>query len=208
MPLTSNVGPAKSSDEHLTPADCEAMLQRVCFGHLSFVRGGNADVLPIRYAFLDGWVYFRADLELRELIARSPWLVLSVIEPRDSMRLASVVVRGGCYEAEQTGSAIRDAAALEGIIELRDRATVGPEGEPRIQRTSTVFRLHIDEMRGITAVVPCPPGERPYDALELRHLRETGRDHTAGEDARADDDGMAEPNPPSPGRPDRSSRIR
>lgn len=208
MPSTPKVGPARSSDEHLTKEDCEAMLQRVCFGHLAFVRGGHADVLPIRYAFRDEWVYFRADRELREVIAQSPWLVLSVSEPQESMRLASVIVRGGCYEADGTGSAVRDAAALQGIIELRDRATVGPERQPRIRRSSTVFRLHVDEMRGITAFVPCPPGERPYDALEVRHLRETGRDHTAAEDERADDDGMAEPNPPSPGRPDRSSRGR
>lgn len=190
MSATSNVGPAGFADTQMTVAGCEAVLRRACFGHVAFARGGHAEVRPIRYAFVDGWIYFRADVRLREVIARSPWLVLAVTELENATRVSSVIARGGCYEAEATGTALGDAAALAGIMELRDRARVGAERGPRVRRSSTVFRIHVDELHGVTAYVPCPPGERPYDAVETQHLRDADRKQTAADDERADDDGM------------------
>ena len=154
MTATSNVGPLETRDSPLPPAECEAVLRRACFGHLAFLWEGHADVRPIRYVFLDGWVYFRADLRLRKVIAGNPWLVLSVTEVPDATHVSSVIVRGGCYETERTGTMLGDAAALAGIIELRDPAGVGSEHGPRMRRSSTVFRLHVDELRGLTASVP------------------------------------------------------
>lgn len=161
MTAVSNVGPSAFLDRQMARADCEALLGRVCFGHLALARDGHADVRPIRYAYRDGWVYFRADLSLRKVIARNPWLVLSVTELEDPTCVSSVVVRGGCYETERTGTTLGDAAALAGIMELRDRAAASREPGPRVRRSSTVFRLHVDELRGVTALVPCPAGERP-----------------------------------------------
>ena len=200
MTATSNVGPVQFVDTQMPTEECEAVLGRACFGHLAFVRQGHVDVMPTRYAYLDGWIYFRADIELRKLIAASPWLALSVTQLEDPMRVTSVVARGGCYETERTGTALGDASALHGIMELRDRPSAAPERAPRVKRASTVFRLHVDELRGVTATVPCPAGERPYDAVETQHLRDAARQQTAADDARADDDGMAESHPPRPGR--------
>jgi nitroimidazol reductase NimA-like FMN-containing flavoprotein (pyridoxamine 5'-phosphate oxidase superfamily) len=195
MPATPNVGPSKSADESMSVKNSEALLRRACFGHLAFARDGHADVLPIRYTFLEGWVYFRADLGLSEVIAHNPWLVLSVTEFQDANLVSTVIVRGGCYQTEQTGTTIGDAAALRGIMELRDRAA-GPERKARGRRSSTVFRLHVDEMRGITALVPCPARDRSFDDRETQHSREARRDQTAAEDTRAAADGVAAANPP------------
>ena len=192
MPGTPNVGPSKSADESMSAKNCEALLRRACFGHLAFARDGHADVLPIRYIFLEGWVYFRADLGLSEVIAHNPWLVLSVTEFQDANLVSSVIVRGGCYQTEQTGTTIGDAAALRGIMQLRDRAMVGPQRKPRGRRSSTVFRLHVDEMRGITALVPRPASDRSFDDRENQHVRETERDQTAAEGKRAAADSVAE----------------
>jgi len=52
--------------------------------------------------------------------------------------------------------------------------------------------------------VPCPAGEGPSDATEADHLRGSSGDQTAGEDARADDDGMPAHEPP---RPKHSGRL-
>jgi len=210
MTATSNVGPAQFIDTQMPTAECEAVLARACFGHLAFVRQGQVDVRPTRYAYVDGWVYFRADIGLRKVIAASPWLALSVTQLEDATHVTSVVARGGCYETERTGTAVGDASAMDGIMELRDRPRTGPDRAPRVRRASTVFRLHVDDLRGITAAVPCPAGERPYDAVETEHLREAARHQTVADDARADDDGMAESRPPRPrpGRPGRASRPR
>lgn len=157
MTATSNVGPADFIDTQIPRSECEGVLRRACFGHLAFMRDKHVDVLPTRYVYLDGWVYFRADKALRTVIAASPWLVLSVTQLEDETHVMSVVARGGCYEAERTGTAVGDVAALQGIMELRDRPRAGRG--PRVRRRSTVFRLHVDELRGITATVPCPAGE-------------------------------------------------
>lgn len=159
MRVNSNVGPLMSVDTQITRAECEVALRRVCFGHLAFVRAGHADVLPIRYAYLEGWVYFRADLNLRRIIAQSPWLALSVTELDSGNRVSSIIVRGGCYETEGTGTGAGDAAALRGIMELRDPTTTGRERKPRVRRSSIVFRLHVDELRGVSVSVPCPAGD-------------------------------------------------
>ncbi|HXT17467.1 MAG TPA: pyridoxamine 5'-phosphate oxidase family protein [Gemmatimonadaceae bacterium] len=158
MTAAPNVGPSQFLDTPMTTAECEALLRRACFGHLAFSTGRHADVRPIRYAYREDWVYFRADVGLRKIIAASPWLLLSATELQDPTRVSSVIVRGGCYEAESTGSTLGDAVALQGIMELRDRASVNPRRAPRVRRSSTVFRLHVDELRGVTAFVPCPAG--------------------------------------------------
>jgi nitroimidazol reductase NimA-like FMN-containing flavoprotein (pyridoxamine 5'-phosphate oxidase superfamily) len=196
MPPTIS-GSSPDGEAILTTTDCLEVLGRVCFGHLAFSRGRKVGVLPIRYALLDGWVYFRANSALRDWIARSPWLCLSITEVRDETQHLSVIVRGGCYAAESTGSAAGDADALRGIVALRDRAKVGPKTTQPRDRTLTVFRLRTEEMEGSVTHVPCPAGERPYDDLEMDYLRVAGREHTTADDSRADDDGMAAPEPPA-----------
>jgi len=41
-----------------TPAACAAFLEEHCFGHLVLARGTQVDAVPIRFTFLDGWLYF------------------------------------------------------------------------------------------------------------------------------------------------------
>lgn len=206
MPPT--IGRRSPSDETaLRTEHCLDLVGRVCFGHLAFSRGRHIDVLPVRYALEDGWVFFRADFDLRHWIARSPWLCLSVTEIRDSAH-ASVVVRGGCYAAEDTGSAAGDSSAQRGIVALRDRARVGPMTTRRRKRTLGIFRLRVEEVRGTVTVVPCPAGRRPYDEGELAYLRTASRTHSQSDDSRADDDGMAEPDPATVLTPDSSARTR
>jgi nitroimidazol reductase NimA-like FMN-containing flavoprotein (pyridoxamine 5'-phosphate oxidase superfamily) len=166
MPVPTNVGPSVAIDEQLSAADCLALLSRVCFAHLAFVQDGHANVLPIRYSYLDGWVYFRADLSLRGVITRNPWLVLSITERESATRVTSVIARGGCYETHATGTAASDAAALRGIMELRDRTTRDREARPHVRRSLTVFRLHVDELRGVSASVPCPASGRPHETTD------------------------------------------
>lgn len=194
---TTNVPALHGAEELLSRGDCEAVLGRTCFGHLALLRDANIDVLPIRFAFSDDWVYFRADPVLRDVIAHHPWVALSVNELSDVTHVRSVIVRGGCYATENTGSDASDAKAMRGIIALRDRTMVGRTEEAHGERTTTVFRVHAEEMQGTIVFVPCPAGERVYDEVELQLLRERARTQTAGDDERADDDGMAEPNPPA-----------
>ena len=199
--MLATVSPALRSTNHvLSQEECQATLGRTCFGHLAFARDGRADVLPVRFAFVAGWLYFRADLELRMAIATNPVVTLAVTELRDITHFDSVVVRGGCYETEMTGAMDGDTDAMRGIVQMRDRPAIAKSrGNQRVRRTLTVLRLRADEMQGTTTFVPCQTGEHGYDDVALQLFRETEWHQTVREDARADDDGMAEqpPNAPS-----------
>ena len=157
---------AHSVSRDLPIEDCTATLRRTCFGHLSFVRGEHVDVLPARFAFVDGWAYFRANEALGDTIMHNRWMVLAVTEHRDDNQFASVILRGACYGTEDTGSVAGDRAALEGIVALRDRPELGHEEQPPVERSLTVFRIHADHISGSLTLVPCPPGERPYSTRE------------------------------------------
>ena len=82
--------------------------------------------------------------------------------PRADLELREVVACGSCFEADSTGTLVGDAAALRGIMELRDRPTVLRELAPPGHRSSTVYGLHVDERRGITATAADENAPRRY----------------------------------------------
>jgi len=158
MPGTSHVLTPPPFPTLLSSTVCRALLARTCFGHLSLIRRTHVDTLPIRFAFADGWLYFRADNALRHALGHNSWVTISITETIDQTHVMSVVARGACYGTEHTGSADDDLAALRGIMRLRDRVPVGVARARWVERTSTVVRMHIDELRGRTTLVPCPAG--------------------------------------------------
>lgn len=154
--MTSATGLAPALDaRRLSRKQCVAMLERSCFAHLAFVRRTHADVVPIRVAFSEGWLYFRADRELKETIGHNAWVAITVSERVSSTRFASVVVRGTCYATENTGSRGGDAAAFRGIMKLRDRAPATAAQMRRMERTLVILRVRVEELRGTLSVVPC-----------------------------------------------------
>src|SRR5690242_11621190 len=104
-----DVLPAASPFTALSVNACRAMLERTCFGHLAFVRQTHVDALPIRFAFVDPWLYFQADHALRHALGHNAWVAVSIDESVDATHMASVVARGACYATERTGSRDSDA---------------------------------------------------------------------------------------------------
>jgi nitroimidazol reductase NimA-like FMN-containing flavoprotein (pyridoxamine 5'-phosphate oxidase superfamily) len=144
---------------------CNSVLARTCFGHLGFALKAHVEAVPIRFAFVEGSLYFRANRAMCLAIASNRWVLISVVEMVDATHFASVVARGTCYETEHTGTTNGDAAALRGIVELRDRAPASPR-VARGERKSIVFRVHVDDLRGRTTFVPCPAA--PSHAFKSR----------------------------------------
>jgi nitroimidazol reductase NimA-like FMN-containing flavoprotein (pyridoxamine 5'-phosphate oxidase superfamily) len=153
----------------LTTDECKALLGRVAFGHIAFTRSSHVEALPIRFAFVEGWMYFRANSGLRAAIAQNPWVVFVVVDLLDPLRVSSVIARGTCYATEQTGSATEDAAALRGIMQLRDPAPDAARTN-RAGRTSIVFRMHVDQLRGYTSL-DVAPANRLVDSPEPPQVR-------------------------------------
>ena len=141
--------------DDLSSDACHAVLERTCVGHLAYNTAGRIDAAAIRLVFLEGWIYFTADRMLRRAIAENSWAVISVLDVLDAEHVASVVVCGTCYQAEGTGSAQSDAAALRGIVRLRDREPVAATQQRRLARRHSVLRLHIERLHGVTMRLPC-----------------------------------------------------
>jgi len=87
------------------------------------------------------------------------WVAVAVAAPAENGRWISVVARGTCYATENTGTAAVDAAALHGIVRLREQTgEPAPRGH-RAPRASVVFRMHIEDLHGRMIAAPCPPGD-------------------------------------------------
>jgi len=149
-PLPTGAPPLELSDDA-----CRSVLARTCFGSLAYAHQGRIDAMPIRFVFVEGWLYFAADNRLRRAIANDSWIVVSVSDVLDAEHVASVVVRGTGHSAEHTGSARTDVAALRGIVRLRDRVPVTASQLGRRARTHAVLRLRVDRVRGVTTRLPC-----------------------------------------------------
>ena len=144
------------------------MLERTCFGHLAYNSEGRIDGAPVRFVFVEGWVYFAADRGLRRALANNSWVVIVVSDVLDSEHVASVVSRGTCYHTERTGSARSDAAALRGIVRLRNREPAAATHLRRIARTHSVVRMHVEQLHGATTRLPCST----VAALDMLKTRE------------------------------------
>lgn len=134
---------------------CRSILERTCFGVLAYNSAGRIDAAPVRVVFVEGWMYFAADRRLRRAIANNSWVVISVSDVLHAEHIASVVVRGTCYQTERTGSARSDRAALRGVVRLRDREPAAATQLRRIARTHAVLRLHVEHLHGDTTRLPC-----------------------------------------------------
>ena len=176
---------------------CRAVLERSRFGHLAFAREGIVDVVPIRFASLEGSLYFRADAQMRIDIGHNRWAVISVVDMLEPNLFASVVARGACYATEDTGSSKGDAAALRGIRWLRDCSPGETQRSSRDTGTTIVYRLHVDGLRGSTTVVS---NSDCVDSVARPHVHVGLRAESSDDNARANDDGMRQPRPdlPSP----------
>jgi nitroimidazol reductase NimA-like FMN-containing flavoprotein (pyridoxamine 5'-phosphate oxidase superfamily) len=155
--------------QQLSGDACRAALARSCFGHLAFTRHSHVEAVPIRFAFVEGWLYFRANSGLRAAIAHNPWAVVSVAEALDPTMVDSFVASGGCYGTEQTGSAAEDAVALRGIMRLRGPQPADHVRTSTAERTGIVFRMHVDQLRGYRMSVP--PADHLSDSTEVRQGR-------------------------------------
>ena len=154
----------------LSGDECKAVLARNCFGHLAFTRNSHVEAVPIRFAFVEGWLYFRANSVLRAAIAHNPWVVVSIAETLDPSGIDSVVARGGCYATEHTGSKSEDAIALRGIVRLRNSTPADRVPNGKAERTSVVFRMHVDQLRGYRTFEPSL-AEHLVDSIEPPRVR-------------------------------------
>jgi nitroimidazol reductase NimA-like FMN-containing flavoprotein (pyridoxamine 5'-phosphate oxidase superfamily) len=154
----ATAAPVSTNASSLSREACTSLLARSCFGHLAFANRTEPQILPVRLVVSEGWIYFRADRVLARAIRHNAWVAVTVSERIDATHVASVIANGACYATDRTGSWKDDAAALRGIVKLRDRVPSSVTGRRRMERTQTIFRVHLEDVRGTITVVPCDQG--------------------------------------------------
>ncbi|HET6700498.1 MAG TPA: pyridoxamine 5'-phosphate oxidase family protein, partial [Gemmatimonadaceae bacterium] len=131
----------------LSRTECTRLLARNYVGRLAYAFRDAVDIVPLHYAYVDGWIYARTSpgQKLAKL-RHNRWVAFEVDEVRGVFDWTSVVVHGGLYVLSPDGPEA-DASAWERAVELLRRLVpaAGTAFDPMPERTM-VFRIHADEM--------------------------------------------------------------
>jgi uncharacterized protein len=137
---------------NLSREECEEVLQRNSVGRLGVIADERIEIVPLHYAFDDGWIFGRTSMgqKLRS-IRRNWWVAFEVDEVDATFDWRSVVVHGGFY--------LLDSSAGPHDAELVDRAVaairrVVPEAfgpaDP-VRGRELLFGIAVQEMTGRAA---------------------------------------------------------
>lgn len=141
----------------LGPRECDRVLHRNSVGRIAFAFDRRVEILPIHYVPDGEWLYGRTSPgDKLAMWHHSHWVAFEVDEVRGLFDWTSVVVHGGLDVLDPSTSA-RAAAAWEHAIALLRRLVpdTGTVHDPVPNRT-IVFRIHVDEVSGRSALPPPP----------------------------------------------------
>jgi nitroimidazol reductase NimA-like FMN-containing flavoprotein (pyridoxamine 5'-phosphate oxidase superfamily) len=137
----------------LDRAEIDAVLDRNQVGRIAYALHDRVDVQPIHYAYDGEWLYGRTSPGQKlATIAHNHWVAFEVDEVVGAFDWRSVVARGGFFVIDPEGTPQEREAWSHAVDLLR---AIVPETmtdeDPAAFRT-TVFRIHVDEVTGRTAV--------------------------------------------------------
>jgi nitroimidazol reductase NimA-like FMN-containing flavoprotein (pyridoxamine 5'-phosphate oxidase superfamily) len=131
----------------LSRAECMRLLARNHVGRLAYAFRDAVDIVPLYYAYADGWIYARTSpgQKLAKL-RHNRWVAFEVDELHGKFDWSSVVVHGALYLLERES----------GVSETWEQAVTVLQGkfpeaftdhDPVPFRTA-LFRIHVDAVSG------------------------------------------------------------
>lgn len=152
----------------LDPRRCEDLLRRNDVGRLAFTMQDRVGIVPVHYAYDEGWIYGRTEPEGKLVpILRNRRVAFEVDEIEGMFSWESVVVHGSLYLIEADASE-QEKAAYDKALRLLRRilpTTLG-KADP-VPFRDQLFRISVSEMSGRfatlggTRIEPRP--ERTHD---------------------------------------------
>lgn len=160
----------------LSREECESVLLRNNVGRLAFAIHDRVNILPIHYAFLNGWIYARTSSasKLRDIL-RNRRIAFEVDEHSDMFDWRSVIVHGPLYVIQPDAAQIARSVyrtALTAIRGLLPSALTETDPVP--------FR---DQLVRIRAVDMTGRASAPYGGYALSSKSDAQISDTADADA-------------------------
>jgi len=131
----------------MSRADCIRLMARNHVGRLAYTYRDAVDIVPIYYAYDDGWIYARTSPGQKiAKLRHNRWVAFEVDEIYGMFHWSSVVVHGGLYllDADTTAAETWEQA----VMALQKKFPGAFTQRDPVPFRSTIFRIHLDEVSG------------------------------------------------------------
>jgi uncharacterized protein len=131
----------------LTRTECTRLLARNHVGRLAYTFRDLVDIVPLHYAYADGWIYGRTSPGQKVAkLQHHRWVAFEVDEVHGLFDWQSVVVHGGLYVLQP------DSATSEvwqtAVLKLREFLPGAFTDHDPLPVRTIVFRIHVDSVSG------------------------------------------------------------
>ena len=131
----------------LSRAECTRLLARNQVGRLAYTFREAIDIVPIHYAYADGWIYARTSPGQKVTKLRhNRWVAFEVDEIHATYQWTSVVVRGGLYLLEQ--DSVVQETWDRAVAVLQEKFPGAFTVRDPVPFRTTIFRIHVDAVSG------------------------------------------------------------
>lgn len=131
----------------LSRAECTRLLARNHVGRLAYTFREAIDIVPIHYAYADGWIYARTSPGQKVTKLRhNRWVAFEVDEIHAMYQWTSVVVRGGLYLLEE--DAVVQETWDRAVAVLQEKFPGAFTVRDPVPFRTTIFRIHVDAVSG------------------------------------------------------------
>ena len=101
--------------------EIEELVTRLDYGHMACCDGGEPYVVPVHYAYVDGYIYlYTTQGKKSDILAQNPRICLQIEEVEDNQNWSSVIVYG---EAQRLADEADRTKAIEAVVRINPTLT-------------------------------------------------------------------------------------
>lgn len=131
----------------LSRTECTRLLARNHVGRLAYAYRESVDIVPIHYAYADGWIYARTSPGQKVTKLRHHrWVAFEVDEIHGTYQWTSVVVHGAVYLLDRD-SVVRNTWE-RAVTVLQEKFPGAFTDRDPVPFRTTIFRIHVDDVSG------------------------------------------------------------
>ena len=131
----------------LSRAECTRLLARNYVGRLAYAFRDAVDIVPLHYAYVDGWIYARTSpgQKLTKL-RHNRWVAFEVDEIHGMFDWSSVVVHGALYLLDRESGVTETWE--QAVTVLQDKFPGAFTDRDPVPFRTAIFRIHVDAVSG------------------------------------------------------------